>query len=79
MSFMREKFTPNDLVRYIYKETSLAESLAIEEAFNEDWNLYETYEELHKAYAQLPKVTFAPSPTSIRNILKYSAQSGVPA
>ncbi len=76
---MKQKFTPNHLVRYIYKETSVAESLAIEKALGEDWNLYEAYEELHKAYAQLPKVTFSPKPSSIRNILKYSAQSGVPA
>jgi hypothetical protein len=79
MSFMKQKFTPDHLIRYIYKETSVSESLAIEAAMAEDWNLYEAYEELHKAYAQLPKVTFAPKPSSIRNILKYSANSGVPA
>ncbi|MFK7809481.1 MAG: hypothetical protein AB8F74_16880 [Saprospiraceae bacterium] len=76
---MKQKFTPNHLIRYIYRETSVAESLAIEEALSEDYSLYESYEELHKAYAQLPKVTFSPKPSSIRNILSYSAQSGVPA
>ncbi|HHS95227.1 MAG TPA: hypothetical protein ENJ45_01455 [Phaeodactylibacter sp.] len=76
---MTQNFTPNHLIKYIYKETSLAESLAIEEALAHDWNLHETYEELCKAYLQLPKAQFSPKPSTIQNILKYSAQTGVPA
>ena len=79
MSFMKQKFTPNHLIRYIYKETSVAESISIEEAIAEDWNLSEEYGELFQAYVKLPKATFQPTPSSIRNILKYSAQTAVTA
>ncbi len=76
---MKQKFTPNHLIRYIYNETTAAESMAIEDAMDSDWNLYEAYEELLSGYLELPKAGFRPSPSSIRNILKYSAQSAVEA
>ncbi len=75
---MKQNFTTNQLTRFLYKETSVSESMAIAQALEEDWNLYETYQELEQAKEQLPKVSFSPSNHTIQNILSYSEQSAVP-
>ena len=75
--FMKHNFTLNHLTRFIYKETSVAESMAIRIALQEDWNLFEEYQELKKANVQLSKVTFNPSSSSIQNILRYSKETAV--
>ena len=72
---MKEKFTPNHLIKYIYKETSAVETIAISEALLEDEVLFEQYQELLLGFQQLPKVKFNPSPSAIQNILRYSQQS----
>lgn len=69
---MKRTFTQNDLIRFLYKETSGSETLAIREAIDEDWELKEAYDTLYAAYAQLPKVTFNPSSACIDKILGYS-------
>ena len=74
---MKQHFTKNDLIRFIYKETSASESLAIAEALNEDPVLFDEYEELYLAYQQLPKAKFSPAPSSLQNILRYSEQTVV--
>ncbi|HFB99379.1 MAG TPA: hypothetical protein ENJ53_01110 [Phaeodactylibacter sp.] len=73
---MKQNFTLN-LTRFIYKETSIAESAAIKTALQENWDLNESYQEMKAAFNQLPKVTFSPSPSSIQNILKYSQATAV--
>ena len=72
---MMQKFTPNDLIRFIYKETSASETLAIMDALAVDAELAATYEDLTNGFSQLPKVTFAPKASSISNILNYSKQT----
>ena len=74
---MKQKFTQNQLVKYIYRETTAAQTLAIDEALTQDWQLREAYKEMHQAYCQLPKATFSPSANTISNILSYSQQSPV--
>ena len=74
---MKEKISTNNLIKYIYNETSVTETLAIEDALRTDWTLNEEYAELLTAYHQLPKAKFNPSPDSIQSILKYSAQTAV--
>ena len=36
------KFTPEDLVQYLYKETSVQKTAAINAALETDWNLQES-------------------------------------
>ena len=74
---MKQKFTPNHLIKYIYKETSAVETLAISEALLKDEILFQQYQGLMFSFSQLPKVKFDPSPSAIQNILKYSQQSTV--
>ena len=69
---MQQKFTPNHLVQYLYQETSVCDSLAIEETIEENIAFREEFESLSEAYRQLPKVKFSPSDQAIRNILRYS-------
>ena len=74
---MKHRFTPNDLVRFIYKETSVTESLGITEALSEDRKLFEEYEALMGSYLQLPKAKFDPSKNTIQDILRYSENTTV--
>ena len=76
---MKQSFTNNDLVRYIYKETSLADTLAIQEALLVDAALFENYQTLMSGYIELPKATFAPTASALQNILNYSSRSVVEA
>lgn len=74
---MKQTFTSDHLLRYIYRETSASETLAIDAALREDDTLWNKYEMLHEAYRQLPKATFRPSSKAVQNILAYSKQAAV--
>lgn len=74
---MKQTFTSDHLLRYIYRETSTSEALAIEAALSEDDQLWNKYEMLRAAHRQLPKATFRPSSKAIQNILAYSKQTAV--
>jgi len=76
---MKQTFTNNDLVQFIYKETSAIKTLAIQEALALDTDLFENYQALMSGYMELPKATFAPTSSVLQNILKYSAQAAVEA
>ena len=76
---MKLNFTFNDLIRFIYKETSMEETLDIQEALCEDALLRNEYDSLLEGYQKLPKVKFRPSKASIQNILDYSAISHLEA
>jgi hypothetical protein len=74
---MLQTCTSNDLLRYIYHETTHAEEVMLKEALEEDYFLREVFDELHQGYKQLPKALFSPSRTSIHNILSYSSRMAV--
>lgn len=74
---MQQNFTSNQLIQYLYHETNVCDTLAIEELIDEDLNVRETYEALFDAYRQLPKVKFNPSDNAIRNILRYSEETAL--
>ena len=70
---MKQSFTPNHLLKFLYNETGTAQSLAIGEALQEDASLRHEFGEILQGYQQLPRVQFRPSGKTIQNILKYSA------
>ena len=74
---MEQKFTKDHLLKFIYKETTVAETMAINEALNSDFDLLMKYHELLQGYHQLPKVKFNPSGSVIHNILRYSNRTPV--
>ena len=74
---MAKNFTPESLVRYIYRETSTSESLAIMDALQESYTLREEYDILYKAYKELPNVRFNPAKGCLKKILQYSRMAVV--
>ena len=74
---MKQKFTQNHLVRFIYKETSAAETIAISNAIDTNYDMREEYNNLMHSYKQLPKATFQPKLSTIENILKYNEKTSV--
>ncbi len=71
---MKQNYTQLDLIRFIYKETSAAETMDISEALSKDPLLSEEYEELFEGYRLLPKAKFSPKPSTLNTILGYSEQ-----
>ena len=69
---MKKNFTPDQLIQFLYHETSASETLAIREELQRDTVLRQEFKALNSAYQQLPKVTFSPKGSSIQNILRYS-------
>jgi hypothetical protein len=69
---MTHNFTPEDLLQYLYKETTPEENKAIENAMAEDWTLKEKFEVIKKAAQRLTKFTFSPRTETVLNVLKYA-------
>lgn len=69
---MTQKFTPEDLLQYLYKETTPAETEAIEKALAEDWTLREKFEVIKKAAQRLSQLSFTPRTETVLSVLKYA-------
>lgn len=72
---MKHNLTQNDLVRFLYKETSAAETIAIGEALSEDPELYDQYEALLEGWLELPRVQFNPSPDVLQKVLGHNRRT----
>lgn len=68
------KITPEDLVRYLYNETSERKTADIKAALQTDWNLKESYETLLNSKENLNNIHFSPRPESVNNILEYASK-----
>jgi hypothetical protein len=67
--------TSEDLLLYLYGETTKLQTEAIELALQQDWSLMEKLELLTQSKNELETINFSPSSTSINNILKYAEKS----
>lgn len=67
-------FTPEDLLRYLYKETSPQKAAAIEAALQEDWSLHEKLEVLQSSLSNLNTRLLSPRPETILNVLNYARE-----
>ncbi len=74
---MKQTFTKNQLIRFMYKETSASETFAIKKALNSSSELMEEFQLLQSVHQQLPKVRFTPRRSSVQNILKYSKATAI--
>lgn len=72
---MEQDYTSNVLIKYLYRETSLTETLEIENAISEDSKVKAEYQRLKNGYARFPKVKFYPTDKTISNILTHSRLS----
>ena len=68
-------FTPEDLLQYLYKETSLEQTAQIEAALQTDWSLREKFEVLNSAQKRLEALKMSPSQQTIDNILNYAEKA----
>jgi hypothetical protein len=71
------KITPEELVRYLYNETSVQKTASIKAALQTDWNLRDTYDKLVSAQKNLKEITFSPETRSVDKILEYAAKKQV--
>ncbi len=65
-------FTPEDLLQYLYKETSPEKTAAIKAALDNDWSLREKMEVITSAQSRLESLKLSPGKNVIANILNYA-------
>jgi hypothetical protein len=70
-------FTPEDLLRYLYKESSPELTLAIEAALKEDWMLREKLEVLRTSAGELDTVVVSPRMEVIQRVMNYARKTAV--
>jgi hypothetical protein len=69
---MKANITPEDLLLYLYKETSADQTLCIEQALREDWTLMEKFKVLRAAAKRLDELKQSPRTEAVLNILHYA-------
>lgn len=67
-------FTPEDLILYLYKETSDDQTKAIEEALQKDWTLREKLTVLKASMQRLDKIVVSPRTEVVLNVLSYARE-----
>ena len=72
-------FTPEDLLRYLYKESSPELTAAIRQALQENWTLRTQLEELQSSVNQLTieKQVVAPRNEVVMRVLQYARETAV--
>ena len=68
-------FTPEDLILYLYKETSPEATAAIEQALEEDWTLREKLTVLKTSMERLNSIVVSPRTEVILNVLRNARQT----
>ncbi len=69
---MIKTFTQDDVVRYVYEETSPEESLLIEDALMSEPDLMTFFLEALELRALMNKIERQPRPNTVQAILNYS-------
>ena len=67
------KFTPEDLLQYLYNEKDNTTTAMMEEALASDWTLREKLAVLKTSQDRLNKLVEPPRTEAVLNILKYAA------
>jgi hypothetical protein len=67
-------YSPEDLILYLYKETSPEATIAIEKALQEDWTLREKLAVLKTSMERLNSITVAPRTEIILNVLRHARE-----
>jgi hypothetical protein len=67
-------FTPEDLLLYLYNETSDETSTAIEAALKKDWTLREKLAVLKASMQRLDKITVSPRTEVVLNVLNHARE-----
>ena len=72
---MTSLFTPEELIQYLYKETSPARTAQIEEVLQHDWTLREKLEVLKNTVQALDRPLESPRTEAVMNVLNYARES----
>ena len=73
-----EKFKQEELMQYLYGETSTTVTLAIEEAMQFDWELQDEVKTLKRTIKQLDLLKVqSPRPQTIEAIINYARATDV--
>lgn len=67
-------FTPEELIQYLYKETSTQQTAAIAEALKQDWTLREKLNVLKTSKERLDKIMETPRTEVVLNVLNYARE-----
>jgi len=65
-------YTPEDLILYLYKETSPEATAAIEEALQSDWTLREKLAVIKTSMERLNSITVTPRTEVVLQVLKHA-------
>jgi hypothetical protein len=65
-------YTPEDLILYLYRETSPEATAAIEKALQEDWTLREKLTVLKTSMERLNSITVSPRTEVVLDILRHA-------
>lgn len=68
-------FTPEELIQYMYHETSTEKTTAIKAALENDWELREAYDNLSTTQKQLDDINLSPREDTLQKILDYAEKS----
>jgi len=68
-------FTQEDLVQYLYDESSPEKATAIKTALETDWNLREKYQEMLSSKKRLGLLEISPRKKAVDKILIYAEKS----
>ena len=68
-------FTPEDLLLYLYKETTPKQTAAIEQALKKDWTLREKLAVLKTSMQRLDKIKQSPRTEVVLNVLNYAREN----
>ena len=73
-------YSPEELIQYLYKETTPETTAAIEQALEQDWTLREKLTVLKTSMERLSSITQSPRTETVLAILKYaSKEAAVPS
>jgi hypothetical protein len=67
-------FSPEDLLQYLYKETSPETTAVIEQALQQDWTLREKLAVLKTSMERLNSIKQSPRTETVLAILKYASK-----
>ncbi len=67
-------FSPEELIQYLYKETSPTTTADIEQALQTDWTLREKLAVLKTSMERLNSLSESPRTEIVLSILKYAAK-----
>ncbi len=68
------QITQDDLVRYLYNETSDKKSELVKDALESDMNLRDSFEALLASKKNLENVDLSPRPEAVDKILQYAGK-----